>query len=74
MLFAPQHQALSYNDTPILVGRVLRSAHKVEEEMIKMSERQELHKSSRDFLDTARSLAKGFCRQSKILNMPRRST
>jgi hypothetical protein len=59
---ARQHQALSYNDRPIFVGKVLLSAHKFEQEMIEMSNRPGLDESSRDFLEAARQLAKAFYR------------
>jgi hypothetical protein len=57
---ARQHRALSYDDKPIMVGRVIRSAHEFEQEMNEMSERPGLGESSRDFLEAAGRLAKLF--------------
>jgi hypothetical protein len=55
-----RHKALSYDDTPILVSRVIRSAHEFEQEMRAMSIRPGLEESSRDFLEGTAQLAKAF--------------
>ena len=47
-------------DTPILVSRVIRSAHEFEQEMRAMSIRPGLEESSRDFLEGTAQLAKAF--------------
>lgn len=57
---AQRHKALSYDDKPILVSRVIRSAHEFEEQMRAMSDRPGLDESSRDFLEDAARLAKAF--------------
>jgi hypothetical protein len=57
---AQRHKALSYDDTPIFVGRVIRSAHEFEQEMEEMCKRPGLDGSSSDFVEAAGQLAKAF--------------
>ena len=60
-----RHKALSYDDTPILVSRVIQSAHEFEQEMRAMSIRPGLDESSRDFLEGTSQLAKAFYLSTK---------
>ena len=57
---ARYHSALSYKDDPRMVSRVIRSAHEFEDEMKDILNDQKLDQLSREFVDTARELAKAF--------------